>query len=55
MLEQSYFAASEGSGAGSTLIGERNAEIVLQAESEDSGPSGVSVTVMQLKILAVPA
>ena len=54
-LEQTYFGASEGSGAGSTLIGERNAEIVLQAESEDSGPSGVSVTVMHLKILAVPA
>jgi hypothetical protein len=55
VLEQTYFAAPEGGGAGSALIGERNPEIVLHAESADSGPAGVSVTVMQLKILAVPA
>ena len=53
MLEQTYFAAPESGGAG--LVGERNPQIVLHAEAADSGPAGVSVTVMQLKLLAVPA
>ena len=59
MLEQSYVAASEaGTGAGkagTTLIGERNPDITMRAETADSGPSGLLVRIMQLKVLAVPA
>ena len=58
LLQQTYSVARAGSGAGETagtLTGERNTEITLHSESADSGPSGLLVTVMQLKILAVPA
>lgn len=57
-MQQTYSVARGGSGAGETagtLTGERNTEITLHSESADSGPSGLLVTVMQLKILAVPA
>ena len=58
LLQQTYLAARGGGGAaeaGGMLTGERNTEIRLHAESADSGPSGVLVTIMQLKVLAVPA
>jgi len=59
LLEQSYIAAPEtGTGAaktGTTLIGERNPDITMRAETADSGPSGFLVTVMQLRVVTVPA
>jgi hypothetical protein len=59
LLEQSYVAAPEtGAGAakaGTTLIGERNTDIIMRAETTDNGPSGFSVTVMQLRVVTVPA
>jgi len=58
LLEQTYVGAPERApnrGAGLTLIGERNRDIVMRAETPAGVPSGVVVTVMELKVLTVPA
>jgi hypothetical protein len=51
---QQTFQRSAGVGS-NALTGDRNPEITLHAESGDAGPSGVLVTALELKLVAVPA
>ncbi len=58
LLAQTYVGAPQpipGTPAGSALIGERNADIVLRSETNENAPTGLVVMVMELKVLSVPA
>jgi hypothetical protein len=58
LLAQTYVGAPQpipGTPAGSALIGERNPDIVLRAETNENAPAGLVVMVMELKVLSVPA
>ena len=58
LLAQTYVGAPQpipGTPAGSALIGERNADIVLRSETNENAPAGLVVMVMELKVLSVPA
>ena len=58
LLAQTYVGSPERSQNPTTsamLIGERNRDISLRAETAPAAPSDVVVTVLELKILSVPA
>jgi hypothetical protein len=58
LLAQTYVGSSERSqnpSAGAMLIGERNRDIFLRAETAPGGSSEVVITVLELKVLSVPA
>ena len=58
LLAQTYVGAPQpmpGASAGSALIGERNPDIALRAETNENAPAGLVVMVMELKVLSVPA
>lgn len=60
LLAQTYVGGREQTpgqrATGQTLVGERNSDIQMRAETPtDSEPARVVVTVMELKILTVPA
>ena len=58
LLAQTYVGAGRpipGAPAGSTLVGERNPNIVLRFETNENVPASLVVIVMELKVLSVPA
>jgi len=58
LLAQTYVGSPERSqnpAAGAMLIGERNRDISLRAETAPAASSDVVVTVLELKVLSVPA